>query len=308
VRRTLPFIILLLTTTSCGSPMGDESAPPGPSDEMSESADTSAPSAPMSGGPASRTAGPNVGVTAAPGVAFSYRYSFRLPADHIATVQEQHARTCEELGVARCRITGMRYRVLNEHDVEAMLAFKLEPSLARRFGQAGVETVQRADGMLTESEITGADVGTSIQRSGRSIAEMTAELRRIEAQIERRNLPPEERTRLEYDASQIRQSIQALQANREEQRETLANTPMVFNYGSGRRVPGFAEPPSFSRALEQAGRNFVEGLYVLFVILITLLPWVLAALLGWGIIRAVRRRMRSAPPSAPPATPTPDVS
>ena len=250
MRRTLPFIILLLTTTSCGSPMGDESAPPGPSDEMSESADTSAPSAPMSGGPASRTAGPNVGVTAAPGVAFSYRYSFRLPADHIATVQEQHARTCEELGVARCRITGMRYRVLNEHDVEAMLAFKLEPSLARRFGQAGVETVQRADGMLTESEITGADVGTSIQRSGRSIAEMTAELRRIEAQIERRNLPPEERTRLEYDASQIRQSIQALQANREEQRETLANTPMVFNYGSGRRVPGFAEPPSFSRALE----------------------------------------------------------
>ena len=42
------------------------------------------------------------------------------------------------LGVARCRITGMRYRVVNENDIEAMLAFKLDPAIARRFGQQGV--------------------------------------------------------------------------------------------------------------------------------------------------------------------------
>ena len=45
--------------------------------------------------------------TAAPGVAFNYRYAFRLAAPRIAEVQEQHAQMCERLTVARCRITGM---------------------------------------------------------------------------------------------------------------------------------------------------------------------------------------------------------
>ena len=80
---------------------------------------------------ASRAGGPNVGPTAAPGVAFNYRYAFRLAAPRIAAVQEQHAQLCERLTVARCRITGMRYRVVNERDIEAMLAFKLDPAVAR---------------------------------------------------------------------------------------------------------------------------------------------------------------------------------
>ena len=66
--------------------------------------------------------------TAAPGVAFNYRYAFRLPAERVAEVQEQHAQACEQLGVARCRITGMLYRLVNDDDIEAMLAFKLDPA------------------------------------------------------------------------------------------------------------------------------------------------------------------------------------
>ncbi|HMN84711.1 MAG TPA: hypothetical protein PKA74_01795, partial [Bauldia sp.] len=65
-------------------------------------------------------------VTAAPGVAFNYRYAFSLPAGQIAAAQEAHAAACEQLGIARCRITGMRHQLLGENRVEAMLAFKLD--------------------------------------------------------------------------------------------------------------------------------------------------------------------------------------
>ena len=91
---------------------------------------------------------PNIGPTAAPGVAFNYRYAFRLAAPRIAEVQEQHALMCERLTVARCRITGLRYRVVNDRDIEAMLALKLDPSVARHFGREGVQTVTAAEGML----------------------------------------------------------------------------------------------------------------------------------------------------------------
>src|SRR5438045_5771082 len=78
---------------------------------------------------------PGITPTAAPGVAFNYRYAFRLPAERIAGVQEEHAQACEKLGIARCRITGMSFRRTSDREVEARLDFKLDPAIARNFGQ-----------------------------------------------------------------------------------------------------------------------------------------------------------------------------
>ncbi|MDB5676441.1 MAG: hypothetical protein JWM65_3423, partial [Sphingomonas bacterium] len=69
-----------------------------------------------------------IAVTAAPGVAFNYHYGFSLASAQIAGAQEAHAGMCEKLGIARCRITGMKYRLLGENRVEAQLALKLDPT------------------------------------------------------------------------------------------------------------------------------------------------------------------------------------
>jgi hypothetical protein len=290
MRRPIVLAMVLLAA-GCGRPEPSSEAPREQMQTFDVAEDASPATAP---GAASREAGPDVGPTAAPGVAFNYRYAFRLPAEQIATVQEQHARACESLGLSRCRITGMRYRVINERDVEAMLAFKLDPAIARQFGQQGVAAVTEKDGMLVESEITGTDVGTTIRTAGRNIAEMNAELSRLEAELARGGKSTSERQQLEYQAQQLRQSIRAQQATREEQQDALANTPMVFNYGSGDLVPGYQEP-SFRDAARRAWDNFLQGLLVLFVIVVTLLPWALLAGLIWWAALAIRRRLRRRP-------------
>lgn len=244
---------------------------------------------------ATMAGGPNVGPTAAPGVAFNYRYAFRLAAPRIAQVQEQHARACESLGVSRCRITGMRYRVVNDRDIEAMLAFKLDPAIARRFGQIGVNTVIQSEGMLIESEISGTDVGSTIRTTVRNIAELTAQLERIEARLRGRGLAAGERAQLEYEAEQLRQTIRANRESRQSQEESLATTPMAFHYGSGELVPGFDSRPSLRRAAERAADNFIDGVAILLIILVTLLPWLFLGLLGWLAFRFARRRWFAAP-------------
>lgn len=105
--------------------------------------------------PSSYEAGPDISPTAAPGVKFSYRYAFILPDDGIAQVQEQHAQTCERLGPAKCRITGMRYTVVASDEVRGMLAMRLDPEIARQFGKQGADAVVKASGSLVESEIEG---------------------------------------------------------------------------------------------------------------------------------------------------------
>ena len=284
MRRSLVLSLLLFTAGCGGGGQADEQPAPG----ESASADRAAPGT-----------GPDVAPTAAPGVAFNYRYAFRLGGDRIAEVQERHAASCEQLGPARCRIMGMQYRVVGRNDVEAMLAFKLEPAIARRFGRAGVDAVVRSDGMLVESEITGTDVGTTLRSAGRSIAELSADLQRIEAQLARGGMSAEERSRLEYEAQQLRQSIRAAEANRSDAQDSLATTPVVFRYGSRDTDGG----PDLGLAIENAGDTIESSFAVLLVLVVTLLPWALLALLGWWIVRQVRSRFARKP--TPPAPPEP---
>jgi len=235
---------------------------------------------------------PDISPTAAPGVAFNYRYAFRMPAEAIASVQEQHASACEKLGPARCRITGMRYRLVNKTDVEGMLAFKLDPMIARQFGKAGVASVDQAGGLLIDSEISGEDAGSAIQTAGRREQQLRDELAATDKQLTAKGLTASERERLSEQAAQIRQSIRANADEKTDRQESLASTPMTFTYGSGDLIPGFDTRTPLKAAIQQAGNNFISGITILFIILVTLLPWALLLGLCWWIYRLVTRKRR----------------
>jgi len=242
---------------------------------------------------------PGVDVTAAPGVAFDYRYAFRLPGNRISQVQEAHAQACEKLGIERCRIIGMRYRLVNQKDVEAMLALRLDPKIARQFGKDATETVKKSDGMLVDQEITGEDVGTRIAGASKSEAELRDELRKVEAELARPvpmvrgNVAPQaavDRQSLLDHAQEIRQQLRELGNRKDADKEALAGTPMVFNYGSGSVVPGFDVRSPLKDALQQAWDNFVGGFAAILVIAVTLVPWLLVLLAGIWAFRFGRRR------------------
>jgi len=244
-------------------------------------------------------AAPGVDVTAAPGVAFDYRYAFRLPANKISAVQEAHAQACEKLGIDKCRITGMRYRLVDQKDIEAMLALRLDPRLARQFGKDATGVVQKSDGMLVDQEITGEDVGSRIAAAGKSEAELRDELARIEAELSRKvpmirgNVAPQaavDRQSLLDRAEEIRRQLRDLSEREDSDKEALAGTPMVFNYGSGSVVPGFDVRSPLRDALQTSGENLIGGFAAILVIVLTLLPWLLVATLAIWLFRRARRR------------------
>jgi hypothetical protein len=243
---------------------------------------------------ADQSAGPSVAPTAAPGVAFNYHYTFRLPAERIIAAQEAHAQACEKIGVARCRITGMNFRRTGDDDIEGQLELKLDPAIARAFGKQGIDIVTRADGLLAEEEIKGEDVGTAIQAASSDEGRYAGELRKIEAQLARPGLGSAERAQLQTEAQHIREVIAGSQATRTEQQQSLARTPMTFDYESGDMAPGFR------RSLRQGLANVVGGLEVMLTLAISLLPWAVLALLVWAAVRFVKARTRRTP--APPAS------
>jgi len=280
MRILFPLSTLALLLASCGQDERESRSEP----QMTQSVEESAATADMA-------VARGIGPTAAPGVAFNYRYGFRLPGQRVREVQQQHAAACEQLGTDRCRITGMLYRLAGERDIEAMLAFKLDPAIARKFAEQGVDAVVRADGMLTESEITGEDAGADIAAATRSESQLAEELRRVEGQLARRGLSAGERAELQVQAQQLRESIRGVRATRMERREALARTPVVFRYGSGDLAPGFDSDAPIAGALEDAWDNLVGGIAALILIVATLLPWLALLGLGWLGVRRIRQRL-----------------
>ena len=255
--------------------------------------------------------GPDVTITAAPGVAFNYRYAFRLDDDRIAAVQEEHAAACETLGVARCRITGMDYRLIRDNKVEGRLEFKLDPAIARKFGKDAIASVAKAEGVLAAANITGEDVGAQISDSQRRSAGIADEIARLEARLKQGGLGDRERTELQQQIAGLRQQLDGERETRRGGEVQLATTPMVFDYQGTGGLPGIGYGNPFSDAANMLIRSGSTLLSFVLVVGAAILPWALffaGLLLLWRTPPVVAvRRWLVGKRAAPSATPPPEI-
>ncbi len=237
-------------------------------------------------------AAPGISVTAAPGVAFTYRYAFVLGSDEIAGQQELHAQACEELGRAKCRITGMRYKLIDEDRIEAYLQFKLAPEVARDFGKRGIASIEDADGQLIEAVIVGTDAADQIQQLRDTSERLEQQIEGLEAQLRRGGQSAEERRQVERQILQLRSQIEAQEQTRETLAESLVNTPMTYFYRSDEGFSLGSNP--IGDAGSTAWFSFSAMVAAVLTFLGIVLPWIL---LGFGLLALWRtgpiKRMRN---------------
>lgn len=209
---------------------------------------------------------PDIGVSAAPGIAFSYDYRFGLDSGRIATLQERHAAACETLGLDKCRITGLRFTRYGADQAGATLELALAPDLARSFGKDAMATVEAAKGIVTQIEITGIDQNPALKNSDRNGEAARAERARLEAQLAGGKLPDAARVELVRQISVQKAAEQAAKAQEEEARAVLATTPVRFTYSTDGFLPGISLDRTARAALGFAAM-LLNALFALVVVL-----------------------------------------
>ncbi|MBJ6120808.1 hypothetical protein [Sphingomonas mollis] len=179
---------------------------------------------------------PGETTTNASGVAFAYRYAFRLPSNRIADAQEAQAEACERLAPGQCRITGMTYRLDDSGQVVASLDVRVAATVARAFGRRGVQGVERAGGALTGAEITGTDAAPAIATAQEGTADAQTDMAEIDRQLARSDLSTRLRSELTARRAELvarrRESAVAMI----DAQASVATTPIRFDYAAGAGV------------------------------------------------------------------------
>lgn len=209
---------------------------------------------------------------AATGTGFDYRYAYRLPGQRLKGVLQSNADACDRLGPARCRILSMRYRVDDSNHTKAVLTIRIDPSIARNYGDAVTNNVTGSDGVLVDTEITGSDATTA----ARSTAVVTRLRERLSNAQSART--PEGAAR----ALRIQAALSEIAESEASQGQTLATAPLLITYESSNALTGLGSSDANFR---NAGQTLQNTLAQLVVILASVGPWLLLMLLVVLVLR-----------------------
>ncbi len=238
---------------------------------------------------------PGIDPSVAPGVAFDFSYGFSLPERQIATVQEAHATLCGRLGATHCRVTAVHFDKERGGRVNADMNFLLDPTMALGFARDATALVEKSEGSLATSRVAGEDVGKTIVANDKSAEGIRAELTKIDAQLRIPGLSKDARGQLVTQSGELRAHLRTLVQEREAGVDSLATTPIRFDYD--------AAPVGFGEAWRQGIGSGAVSATVIASLLAYLFgalgPWaILAAGIWWGV-----RLLRTRKPAAPEPTP-----
>lgn len=205
---------------------------------------------------------------------FDYRYAYRLPGDKLKAVLQSNADACDRLGPARCRILAMRYRVDDSNQISAVLTLKVDPAIARNYGEAVTNAVTGSRGVLVDTEVTGQDSTTA--------ARSVAVVNRLRDQLKSANTAAATDPAAKLRAQRIQSALDTITEVEASQGQTLATAPVLMTYESSNALTGLG---SADANFSYAGTSLENSVARLLVVLAAVGPWLLVLLVLVVVLR-----------------------
>ncbi|MEI9926609.1 MAG: hypothetical protein WDN44_01400 [Sphingomonas sp.] len=221
---------------------------------------------------------------------YDYRYAFRLPGDKLKAVLQSNADACDRIGPARCRILTMRYRVDDGNQTKAVLIFRIDPAIARDYGEAVVKSVTGVHGVLVDSEITGTDSTTS--------ARSLALVNRLHDQLVNAQSQAATDADAKNRAERIQSALDTIAEVEAGQGQTLATAPVLITYESSNALTGFG---SADANFSNAGDTLANSVGRLVNVLAAVGPWLIVLILLVALLRWIVHGTGGEPEEAPHA-------
>jgi len=231
---------------------------------------------------------------AAPRIAYTYGYAFRLDGGRIAAVQERHLALCRRLGLARCRVASMRRGAAAGETAAAALSLQVAAPLAEAFGQGLVAISAAGGGEPVDRSIAAEDLSRQMVDSAARIRTREVLIRRLTALLATRSGNIQQAVEAERAINTAQEELEAAQAWLGEMRGRVAMSAVEISYLA--RAPAASDSTNpVAQALDQVGSISANSLGAMILIAGVALPWLMLVAAIFLLTRFVRRRRAQAP-------------
>lgn len=218
------------------------------------------------------------------GEQFDYRYAFRIPGNRVKAVLDSHSQGCVRLGPARCRILDQRYALI-DGKASAYLTYRIDPAIARQFGDNAAAVVNSANGTLLESSIAGFD-NTTAARENALVARLRQQLANAQAQRAAAPADSPQRQFLQDRVARLQLTLSTIAEVEAGEGGTLATTPVLISYSASGTGTAIGNGATF----EDAWTTFSASIAGMAQALAGPLPFILLLVLGALLLRWIVQR------------------
>ncbi|MEA3018426.1 MAG: hypothetical protein QOI38_3148 [Sphingomonadales bacterium] len=247
---------------------------------------------------------------AAPRIAYSYAYRFRVPAAALAGVQERHLQLCLELGELRCRVVSMRRSETRPATVDhgygggapveqpgAALELQVATPLAHQFGRSLGAAAGAAGGETVDRQIAAEDLSRQMVDFEARIRTRETLIRRLSALLETRSGNIQQAVEAERAINEAQEELDAARTWLAEMRGRVTMSRIAIAYEAGPAATAGTERSPFASSLAQIAALTRHSFAALLLVFGVLLPWGAIVLLVVLAARWGRRRLAASQPS-----------
>ena len=225
---------------------------------------------------------------ALPQIAYTYNYTFRLRSDAVTNIQERHAKMCEALGPARCRVVDLKRSAGSGDYVTGSLTLQVAAPIAGRFGEELVASAAAAEGETIDRGIAAEDLSKQIIDTSARIKTKEILVERLAKLLETRSGNIAQAVEAERAINGAQEELEQARAWLAEMRGRVAMSTFQIGYQSGAPLGGgFSDPirDAFAGVGEMTGRNVAIAI----TLVAAILPWALLLALALWLYRRFRK-------------------
>ncbi|MGS1016816.1 DUF4349 domain-containing protein [Allosphingosinicella humi] len=225
---------------------------------------------------------------ALPQIAYTYSYTFRLRSDAVTSIQERHAKMCEALGPARCRVVDLKRSAGSGDYVTGSLTLQVAAPIAGRFGEELVANAAAVEGETIDRGIAAEDLSKQIIDTSARIKTKEILVERLTKLLETRSGNIAQAVEAERAINGAQEELEQARAWLAEMRGRVAMSTFQIEYQSGAPLGGgFSDPirEAFAGVGEMTGRNVAIAI----TLVAAILPWALLLALTLGLYRRFRK-------------------
>jgi len=235
-----------------------------------------------------------------PQIAYDYKYSFRLPADRVASTQQAHIAACDKLGLARCQLVSSESNSGN--GAVASLKLRVASDVARRFSAILIDSVAKAGGRAVDQSISAEDVSKEISDTSARIRQRELLVQRLTQILQSRTGKVSELVEAERSVAAAQEELDQAKAWLTQLQGRVAMSDVEIGYAAA--IAGAPDQGPLSETVGQSWSFFISALDAILRLVIFLAPWAAVGIGIFLIARATRRRWARA--AAPEIAPLPN--